>query len=361
MQKDYFKKYLIYKNKYLRLKNIQVQIGGKYFENMYIEKTLGVGTHGTVYLVKDSKTNEKYAMKVEQIFEKDVKESTKSPIWREIDFAEIMSGKYPDQFMKIYKYKNEKCNYTRDLTSEQWKTMSQAATNYYKELFSSPYCSIKLTSIVDDMLHNIIYKLSDKKIIMDLFIQVVHIAYLINKEGYFHRDLHPKNIGIINTKKKNIKILDKNIPTHGYLLQAIDYGLVIHGKYQLEEYELNALKYDNYLHQSFYKIIFKIMLKNLIDKYPSININQIVPISKEDAKKLEPCLKNILVDDSKYIKDSYDFFQELLYKIIFFDKFQEQIGVKVELFDFIPISEVEYFVKNYHNIYKILRHFIKKY
>lgn len=118
---------------------------------------------------------------------------------------------------------------------------------------------------------------------MDLFIQVVNIACLINKEGYYHSDLHPKNVGVINTNKKFVKILNKNISTHGYLLQAIDYGLVIHNKYQLESYELDALKYDNDLHQNFYKIIFKIMLKNLTDQYPGVNINQIVPMSKEDA------------------------------------------------------------------------------
>ena len=48
----------------------------------------------------------KYAMKVEQVFEKDLEKNLKSVIWREIDFAKNMSKKYPQQFMKIYDYEN---------------------------------------------------------------------------------------------------------------------------------------------------------------------------------------------------------------------------------------------------------------
>ena len=73
------------------------------------------------------------------------------------------------------------------------------------------------------MFHNVLYKLTDKQVILSLFIQVVYIAHLMNKEGYFHRDFHPKNIGIVYTTDEFINILGNNIPTHGFLLQAIDY------------------------------------------------------------------------------------------------------------------------------------------
>ena len=43
--------------------------------------------------------------------------------------------------------------------------------------------------------------------ILDLLIQVVYISYIINKEGYIHNDLHPKNIGVVFTKDKYIEIL----------------------------------------------------------------------------------------------------------------------------------------------------------
>ena len=343
------------------IKEIKSIINDKtYMKNYKIIKKLGTGMHGTVYLVKNIKTKKKYAMKVEQVFEKDLDENFKSPIWREIDFAKNMSKKYPQQFMKIYEYENKKCNYIHQLSEEKWKSIEQnkEIEKYYKELFASPFCSIKLTSIVDDMLHNIIYKLDDMKVIQDLFIQVINIAYLINKEGYYHRDLHPKNIGVIYTKDKYIKILDRKVLTHGYILQAIDYGMVLHKKYILEEWESNALKYENDMYQNFYKIIFKIMLKNLIKKYPDVDINKIVPISKKDSKILEPYLENIKVDNSKWSNSNYEYFQELLYKIVFFDKFQEQLNIidRVVLFEFIPIESIKFIVKNYYNLKKILEH-----
>ena len=94
------------------------------------------------------------------------------------------------------------------------------------------------------------------------------------------------------------------------------------------------------------------MLKNLINKYPDININKIVVIADKYAKTLKPILENI--------KNNYDYFQELLYKILFFDKFQEQLGIndKVELFEFIPLESVVFIVKNINNLKEILNHLI---
>jgi hypothetical protein len=344
-------KYLKYKNKYLKLKK---QIGGQYMDNYEIIEPLGYGMHGTVYLVKDNDGNE-YAMKVEQILEKDLQENFKSPVFREIDFANVMSTKYPQQFMKIYKYENKRCDYVHELSPDKWKSLDEHATSYYRELFASPYCSIKITTIINEMLHNIIYKMTDKNIIYDLFVQVVYIAYLINKEGYYHRDLHPKNIGVIYTDEEFIRIYNKNIPTHGYILQAIDYGMVLHGKYDLNDVEYDQLTHDNDLYQNIYKIIFKIMLKNLVDK--QIDINQIVPISKKHKKKIKKIIYKF-----KSNKDTYTYFEELLYKILFFDKFQEQLGIddKVELFNFLSIKDVKYIFKHYNNLEKILTYLMKK-
>ena len=55
-------------------------------------------------------------------------------------------------------------------------------------------------------------------------------------------------------------------------------------------------------------------------------------------------------------KDTYIYFEELLYKILYFDKFQEQHGIddKVELFDFLSIKDVKFIFKNYNNLEKIL-------
>lgn len=340
---------------------INAIISTNLLNNIDVIGSLGKGMHGTVYLVEDTNTNKKYGMKVEQILKKDMVKSSKSLIWREVEFAKTLSKKYPQQFMKIYKYENKKCKYVHSFREEIWNTMGEKQKKYYQRLFASSYCSIKLTSIIDNMLHDVIYDITDKSIILALFIQVIYIVYLMNKEGYNHQDFHPKNIGIVYTKDKYIKILNKKVPTYNYLLQAIDYGMVLHNKYQLEKWEENMLKYVNDLHINFYKIIFKIMLRNLVNKYPEININKIVPISKKDAKFLDQYLKNITIDNSKFNQKIYNYFQELLYKILFFDKFQEQLGVKtkVKLFEFIPIKSVIYYVNNINDIKKVLQHFIK--
>ena len=81
--------------------------------------------------------------------------------------------------------------------------------------------------------------------------------------------------------------------------------MVINKKYILTEKEFNILNYDNDLDQNFYKIIFKIMVKNLINKYPKINIYKIVLISNKDAEILYPLLKYIKIDNSKWSKRNY--------------------------------------------------------
>lgn len=362
---DYKDKYIKYKTKYLELKNknINYQIGGNYLVDYTIIKTLGKGMHGTVYLVEKNDSKEHFAMKVEQVFERDLEENFKSPICREIDFANTISTKYPKQFMKIFSYENKECGYIHQLDPNRWKTMDSTTKKYYEELFASPFCSIKITSIIDGMLHNIIYNITDKNILYDLFIQVINIAYLINKEGYYHRDMHPKNIGVIYTDDEYINILGKNVPTHGFLLQAIDYGMVIHKKYDLESNEIIQIENDNDLYQNLYKIIFKIMLKNLTEKYPDVDINQIVPISKKNKKELNNYLKQYKIDSTDFFIHRYEYFEELLYKILFFNKFQEQIGIseKVELFDFLSIDDVKFIFINYGNLQNILIYLTSKF
>jgi hypothetical protein len=112
---------------------------------------------------------------------------------------------------------------------------------------------------------------------------------------------------------KIIKLIDiKENPD--YIIDRDDYKKY---KSEINENERKQLVDDNDLYQNVYKIIFKIMLKELIEKYPDKDINQLVPISKKDQNKIKKNLHCI----SQH--DNYAYFEELLYKIIFFDKFQE--------------------------------------
>ena len=246
---DYQEKYKKYKIKYLELlKNINSkQTGGTIsLNNINIIKTIGKGMHGTVYLVSDNNNNN-YAMKIEPIFEKDIKQSLSSPIWREIEFCNTMNSKYPNHFIILYDHKiDNKCNHIQRFDFKM-ELLPKAQQTYYIKLFASKFCSVKLFSLIDmtlDQLFNS-WKTFNKKVFYNLCIQYVYVIYLMKKEGYLHRDFHTKNTGVIKTTKKYITIFDKNIKTYGYLVQAIDFGLVINKKYKLKNYEKNSLKYSN--------------------------------------------------------------------------------------------------------------------
>ncbi len=363
---SYENKYNKYQIKYL--KKLE-QFGGKnnykFIESIVngynvIDK-LGVGFHGTTFLVEDKKTKERYAMKIENILKEHMDENYKSPYMREIDFAKTMGTKYPNQFMKIYKYENKKCRYKHFISPVRREKFTPEQESEFKKLINSGYCSIKFFSLVDNILEKIIYNL-DKNVIYDLFIQLVYIAYLINKEGYLHGDFQPGNVGFIKTNDKFIKIFDKNIPTHGYLLQAIDYGSVLHPKYDLNDVEKNRLKYHNDLVRN-YRIIFKLMLKNLREKHTDIDIYKPVDITENQNEILKSYLKNIIKDDTTTEKNFYANLEKILYKIMFFDEYQSQLNIKdkVKLFDFMSIETLQFMILNYHDIEKILRHLIEKY
>jgi serine/threonine protein kinase len=221
-------------------------------DTVTIKKEIGKGMLGTVYLALDNKNN-KYAIKKEQILKKEINKSYKSYkslIWREIEFAETMNKLYPKQFMTLYDYKiDTDCKHTQNFDGFDFelKDLPKAQQTFYKMLWKSKICSIKLYSYVNTTLHGVLnsWKKFDNKIFYDLFIQIIYVVYLMNKHGYFHNDFHPKNIGIVHTKDKYIDILGHKILTHGMNVQAIDYGLVLHKKYKLKGWEKIKLENDN--------------------------------------------------------------------------------------------------------------------
>jgi hypothetical protein len=103
--------------------------------------------------------------------------------------------------------------------------------------------------------------------------------------------------------------------------------------------------------------ILIILRNHLGKKNQLIKINQLVPISKKDQKKIKKILHRIIQHPN------YVYFEELLYKIIFNDKFQEQIGIvdKVKLFKFLSIKDIKFIFKNYNNLEKILLYLTRIY
>jgi serine/threonine protein kinase len=320
---------------------IYIMNDGDFMNQFKIISILGKGIKGTVFLVED-KEKQQYALKIEQIDQHDL-DSEDSQVKKEIEFSDHFSNQYPTHFMKILSYNNDKCDYVHTLSDDRWKIMSKKEYDYYQTLFKSKYCSIKLSTIVDTTLFDVMYDISNPNIINSLLIQVLYIAYVIQLDGYMHRDFKPKNIGIVYTKDKYVMILDKKIPTNGMILQAIDYGNVIHKSY----------KHTNDFYVIFEKFILKMMLKHITEQYPHIDVSESVSIHKEYRDKLKPYI---------YSKNK-KFFEQILYKIIFFKEYKKNLKIdeSIELFEFMKLSQLKYLIKHCDDLHKILMYLIKIY
>jgi serine/threonine protein kinase len=201
-------------------------------DDYQIVHELGHGMIGTIYLVK--KDGKKYALKIEHILEKDVKKNLSSRLWREIEFAERMGTQYPDQFMKIYEHDIiDGCQHKQKYSISLDKLPDQPAEEI-RQLSKSSFCSRKIYSIVTTSLDRVIDQI-DVRQIYSIIIQLVYAIYLMHSNGYVHNDLHMGNIGLIRQKKNHrINIMGYNLPTYGYQVQIIDYGLVLNKRYRLK-------------------------------------------------------------------------------------------------------------------------------
>jgi len=222
----------------------------------------------------------------------------------------------------------------------------------------SPYCSIKLWSLIDGDLKSLLRKnkLSAKEF-YDIYIQIVYIVYLMNKAGYFHNDFHPGNIGYVKTKKKTIDILGHKILTHGYLIKAIDFGLVLHDKYPMSKSWREKYENDNDL-----LTVVNLLSINLENK-DSIKINgkklkvedwwnSDKKISKEEKENLKKYLPN-----RKLNKDNTNFLYKKLSKLFEYKDAQSAEGIAPKFL--IPLDTILYVIKNIYEPKKVLLHLIK--
>lgn len=186
-------------------------------DDVIVKHEIGKGKVGTTYLALD-KNNNKYAYKVEKITEQEIidinNKSTKSPLYREIEFATTFK-QYPEQFMILYDYK--------------------IINNTLVKLYS--YNGIVLADIINKLNINQIYS---------MIIQLIYAIYLIRKEGYQNGDYHIYNICAMETNKEYITILNKQVKTFGYIYTMIDYGNIRHPKYDLTDIERQKLTNPKY-------------------------------------------------------------------------------------------------------------------
>ena len=107
-------------------------------DNIKIIKELGEGYLGKVYLVKDLKNLNEYAMKIQKISEKDKKEDRQNKKWNEIYFSLDFANKYPGQFIYLYDYFITKnCTYVPSFIER-----GNVFIKNGKNLIKSKYCLI---------------------------------------------------------------------------------------------------------------------------------------------------------------------------------------------------------------------------
>jgi len=321
-----------------------------------IIKELGHGMIGTVYLAKYKKKN--YALKIEHILEKDIKKSSSSPVWREIFFSTKFANKYPEQFIKLYKYDiidncehKQKYNININLLD---KSVGKRIYNISK----SNYCIRKVYSLIEGNFKDIIDLLT-KKQLYSFILQYSHIILLLHNNGYAHCDIHYYNIGYVKTNKKFVKILDNKIPTYGYIFNLIDYGFIMNKNNNLnnENRKIYELQYINEYNLHF---ILEILYDDT-DFYNYLIKNKITFNYNE--------LYNIFLESNEYKIVNYLSENNLncfyIYQILFVEKFQKNVlknkfkniiepKIRGDLFDIL------YFIKSLGNIYDIIDYYKSK-
>lgn len=324
--------------------------------NINIQTKLGEGKQGKVFLGLDkSNSYKKYAVKISKIFYTNYLKS----YLREIKFANLMYAKYPDHFLKLYDYEFEFNNHT--------------ILKLYDFDTNKTYL-LTIWSLIDLTLKELInsWYTFNYKIYFDLFIQIIYCAYLINNEGYVHRDLKTENIGLVYTNKKYIDILGTIIPTHGFIVKIIDYGKVIKSKFA---------KYRNDIYYIFDRpcnsLLYDIINNNLFDIYNQAkltqsHINNIKTYfyNNKDKNKIDHYFSFILKygnisknDSYKYIKnnDQLDTIK-YLYKIINIDdfkhKYNDNIISNIKINNMITTDKLLYMIKKNFNILDILKFLI---
>jgi hypothetical protein len=181
------------------------------------------------------------------------------------------------------------------------------------------------------------------------------IINLLHKNNYVHRDLHSGNIGVVKTNQKFIKIVDKNIPTCGYIYKPIDYGLVINKKNLKNKNEENI--FNMWMKDELPMLIYiftKTKFWDMVDK-KKINIPKFNK-TYDEFKKFDEYNFIKLLTNNKY---SQMYLFEVIYpenwqRLLLGSKFKKFIPVHL----LIPIEDIIMFVKLDNDYLNIINYFI---
>jgi serine/threonine protein kinase len=295
------------------------------FNNIKIIKKLGAGTFGTTYLCEYK--NNKYALKIEHILEKDKKKDFNNQLWREIDvynYIDMMPKADQLFFTKMHAYEIfDDCKHQQIRSFKlDMNDKKNPFAQQLKKLDESTWCiqyllDYKGKTNLGEFLIKYGSKLKAKQI-YSIVLQIIHIMLLLKKGGYSHNDLHDGNVMITKTDKEYFILNNTKIPYYGYQLSAIDYGEVLNKKF--------GIKYKNYL-KGFLKDsdlwLFNEMYNNV--RLLIENISYLIHCCKQQKKKLpfpwdkntncfDDTLKKIICFHTDFFKGACDKYVKLFPK-----------------------------------------------
>jgi serine/threonine protein kinase len=324
-------------------------------DTVKIGNLLGKGCYGTVFLATD-KDNNKYACKIEKLLKEDVKKSLKSPHWRELYFISHLASKHPTQFLQLHDSRiMDECKF-RQYYPENYSSLTLLRQDSpASKMDLSPYCSLKLWSLIDGNLQELLYpetKLSNAEF-PNILIQIVNIIDIMQSAGFLHNDFHWGNIAFTRVAPSTtIEVCGRQIPTHGYIMKAIDYGKVLHKNFKLSASEKLQLNKSSDL----FKIVEYFSIKKTsitLDGtkwhwFKEWHAKFSVPAS--DKKELEVYLPT----DKRLDSTARSFLIKKLFKLLRYEKWQRSVLNKPDLVGIppdhpIPLPTILFIIKNIYN------------
>ena len=191
---------------------------------------IAAGYQGSVHEIFDEH-RKRYAIKIIKVKEKYKEQSYEISAWREVDFANTVGNLYPNSFIYMYAY--DVIDNVDDFNYNRPKKHPNA--NLYNQLKKSKYAVRIVYSYINDTLDKVIHSLS-KEQLYSMIVQITFAIKVMHENGYTHNDLKLHNIGAKHTSDKYVDLDDNlRVKTHGYIYKIIDYGGILHRKYDLSE------------------------------------------------------------------------------------------------------------------------------
>ncbi len=218
-------------------------------ESTKVVKKLGTGVIGTTYLIV--KNGKKYVCKIEKISKNDTICDTSKSLWREIEFRNFTKN-FPNHFMQLKSWGIlDDCTHKQPIPPN---FIDKKVRLMLIDKQKSPYCSqLVYTPVLDGTLNKFNTTLNDHHFLnkksLAMMCQVLYALGLLALNGYMHGDIHGGNIMYKKTDRKTINLGGISVPTYGKQWFMIDYGYVLHKKFDeskdIGERKINKRSLEN--------------------------------------------------------------------------------------------------------------------